>query len=283
MDGSPTGMKYLTVKGARVPAVGFGTWSLRGWRGRRAIDRALALGYRHIDTAQLYENEADVGRALHSSGVDRGEIFLVTKLRRENLRADAVRRSADDSLRQLSTDYVDLLLIHWPNGAVPLAETLEAMSRLREIGKARFIGVCNFDTKLLAEAAEKYGADLLCNQVEYHPFLSQAYVRDAARRLGLIVIAYSPLARGLVERDPTMCAIAAKYGKTPAQIALRWLIEQNNVAAIPKARSAAHAAENMAVFDFALAAEDRAVIDRLGRARKRIQERESDMPEWDPA
>lgn len=276
-------MNYLTAKGARMPAIGFGTWSLRGWRGRRAIDRALALGYRHIDTAQLYENEADVGRALHSSGVDRGEIFLVTKLRRENLQADAVRRSTDDSLRQLGTDYVDLLLIHWPNGAVPLAETLEAMSRLREVGKARFIGVCNFGTKLLVEAVERCGADLLCNQVEYHPFLSQAYVRDAAQRLGMIVVAYSPLARGFVERDPTMCAIAAKYNKTPAQIALRWLIGQDNVAAIPKARSAAHASANLAVFDFTLAAEDRAAIDRLGQARNRIQEREPDMPEWDPA
>ncbi|HYL33489.1 MAG TPA: aldo/keto reductase [Stellaceae bacterium] len=266
-----------------MPAIGFGTWSLRGWRGRRAIDRALGLGYRHIDTAQLYENEGDVGRAMRSSGVDRGEVFLVTKLRRENLGADAVRRSADESLRQLATDYVDLLLIHWPNNAIPLAETLEAMSQLREVGKARFIGVCNFGSKSLAEAVETCHANLLCDQVEYHPFLSQAFVRDAARRLGMIVVAYSPLARGRVEGDPTIRALAAKYGKTPAQIALRWLIEQHNVAAIPKARSAAHAAENLAVFDFTLAAEDRIEIDRLGQVRNRIQERESDMPEWDPA
>lgn len=276
-------MNYLTLRGARVPAIGFGTWPLRGWRGRRAVARALDLGYRHIDTAQVYENEADVGRALRSSGVDRSDIFLITKLSRDNLGADAARRSTEESLRRLGTDYVDLLMIHWPSDKVPVQETLDAMARLRDAGKTRFIGVCNFGTKNLADAIEVHGADLLCNQVEYHPFLSQVRVREAAQRLRVMVVAYSPLARGRVNSDPTMRAIAAKYGKTPAQIALRWLIEQDNVAAIPKAGSAMHAAANLAIFDFTLAAADRAAIDGLGQARIRIQGREPGVPEWDPA
>jgi 2,5-diketo-D-gluconate reductase B len=276
-------MIYAAAKGARVPAIGFGTWSLRGWRGRRAIERALAIGYRHLDTAQIYENERDVGRAWRASGVDRSELFLVTKLRRDNLRSDAVRRSTEESLKRLATDYLDLLLIHWPNDAVPLGETLDAMAHLRDAGRTRFIGVCNFNVDLLTEAVETHRADLLCNQIEYHPFLSQKRMREATRRFGMIVVAYSPLARGRVARDPTICAIAAKYGKTPAQVVLRWLIEQDGVAAIPKAGSAAHATQNLAVFDFALAPDDRAAIDGLGHAALRIQEREPGVPDWDPA
>lgn len=276
-------MNFVTVKGACVPAIGFGTWPLRGWRGRRAIERALALGYRHMDTAQIYDNESDVGRALRASGIARSEVFLATKLHRDNLRADAVRQSTEDSLRRLSTDYVDLLLIHWPNEAVPLGETLEAMTRLRDAGRTRFIGVCNFNIDLLTEAVQMHRADLLCNQIEYHPFLSQTRIREVTRRFGMIVVAYSPIARGRVAQDATICAIADKYGKTPAQVALRWLIEQDGVAAIPKAGSAAHAAQNLAIFDFTLEAVDRAAIDRLGHAGFRIQGREPGMPDWDPA
>ena len=276
-------MNYVTAKGARVPAIGFGTWPLRGWSGRRAIARALELGYRHVDTAQVYGNEADVGSALRGSGVARDEVFLVTKLQRDNLRADAVRRSTEESLRRLVTDYIDLLLIHWPNDAVSLAETLTAMTALRESGKTRFIGVCNFNAALLAEAVETHGADLLCNQVEYHPFLSQRTALAAVQRLGMILVAYSPVARGRVNDDPTIRTIAVKHGKTPAQIALRWLIEQEGVAAIPKAGSAAHAAENLAIFDFALDQDDRLTIGRLSQAGARIQSREPGMPDWDPA
>lgn len=275
-------MNYLEIKGARLPVIGFGTWSLRGWRGRRAIARALALGYRHLDTAQIYDNEEDVGHALRASGVARDEVFLATKLRRENLRGDTVRRSAEASLRRLGTDYIDLLLIHWPSEDVPLAETLAVMAELRAAGKARFIGVCNFNARLLAEAVETHGADLLCNQVEYHPFVSQRTVREAAHRLGLALVAYSPVARGRVDRDPTIRAIASRYGKTPAQIALRWLIEQAGVVAIPKAADRTHAAENLDIFDFTLAAEDRAAIGKLPTADGRIQGREPGMPDWDP-
>ncbi len=276
-------MSYVTAKGARVPAIGFGTWPLRGWRGRCAIERALRLGYRHIDTAQIYGNESDVGRALRASGVHRSDVFLVTKLRRDNLHADAVWRSTEESLRRLATDYLDLLLVHWPNPAVPLGETLEAMDRLREAGRARFIGVCNFNIGLLTEAVQTHHADLLCNQIEYHPFLSQNRVRDATRRFGMIVVAYAPLARGHVLRDPTIGAIAAKHGKTPAQVVLRWLIEQDGVAAIPKAGLAAHAAQNLEIFDFTLDPDDRAAIDRLSQVEVRVQEREPGTPEWDPA
>jgi 2,5-diketo-D-gluconate reductase B len=274
-------MQDLEVKGARMPALGFGTWQLRGRGCYDAVRRALDLGYRHVDTAQLYGNEAEVGEALRDSGIDRDTIFLTTKLAPGNLAAAKARRSTEESLRRLATDHVDLLLIHWPTGEVPLTETLGALAELRRTGKTRHIGVSNFNVKLLDEAVETLGADLLCNQVEYHPFLSQRPVLAALHRYGMILTAYTPLARGRAERDPTITAIAARYGKSPAEIVLRWLLDQKNVAAIPKAASAAHAAANIDIFDFTLAAEDRAAIDALRGATRLVDPGWG--PQWDPA
>lgn len=264
-------MQFVALNGARVPKLGLGTWPLRGWIGRRAIARAIALGYRHIDTAQIYENEADVGRAIRSSRIPREEFFVTTKLAQGNLAAAAVRRTGEESLRRLGMDYVDLLLIHWPSDVVALGETLGAMAELRGEGKARFLGVSNFDSPRLTEAVERHGADLLCNQIEFHPFLSQRSALATARRYRMMVTAYSPVARGRVNEDMTIRKIAAKHHKTPAQIALRWLIEQESVAAIPKAGSGAHAAENLAIFDFTLDAEDRAEIGGLASPQGRLQ------------
>ena len=273
-------MQHIELKGARVPALGLGTWQMSGRSCVEAMRQALELGYRHIDTAQMYGNESEIGRALRDSGVPRGEIFLTTKIAPGNLAAASVRRSTEESLKRLGVEQVDLLLIHWPSGDAPLGETFGAMTKLREQGKARFIGVSNFNVKLLREAVETQGADLLCNQVEYHPFLSQRAVLAALGRYGLMLTAYTPLGRGEVQRNRDLAAIGGKYGKSAAQVALRWLIDQKNVAAIPKAVSGAHAAANIDIFDFALSAEDRAAIDAMRGNRRLVDPGWG--PDWDP-
>ena len=273
-------MRYLAVKGARVPALGFGTWALSGRGAYDATRQALELGYRHIDTAQIYGNEAEIGRALRDSSLPRAEIFLTTKVAPNNLSAAATKRSHDESLKRLALDYVDLLLIHWPNPQIPLGETLKALAEIKAAGKTRFIGVSNFTVELFREAVERHRADLLCNQVEYHPFLPQRAVLAALKRYGMILTAYAPVARGRVFKDKTLAGIGRKYGKTPGQIALRWLIEQDGVVPIPKAARREHAADNIAIFDFALSADDRAAIDRLG-AGERLVEWGGYSPDWD--
>src|SRR6185312_1698996 len=250
-------MKFIEVKGARVPALGFGTWPLSGADGARAVREAIEVGYRHVDTAQLYGNEADVGKGIKDSRAPRGELWITTKL---------------------GLDYLDLLLIHWPSKTVPVAERLDAMTRLRDAGKTRFIGVSNFTTRLIDEATRV--ADIVCNQVEYHPFLAQRAVLGAVKKHGLFLTAYSPVERGQVPNDKTLQAIGKKYGKTATQVALRWLMEQDDVAAIPKAGSRVHMQANIDIFDFVLAAEDRAAIDALG-GNGRIVDIAGWSPEWD--
>lgn len=274
-------MKFIEVKGARVPALGFGTWPLNGADCARAVREAIEVGYRHIDTAQNYGNEAEVGKGIAQSGIARAELWVTTKLSRGNLTAKEVARSTDESLTKLGLDHLDLLLIHWPSRTVPLAETLGAMTKLRDAGKTRFIGVSNFTTKLLDEATQD--ADIICDQVEYHPFLSQRAVLGAVKKHGLFLTAYSPVARGRVPNDKRLQTIGTKYGKTAAQVALRWLIEQDNVAAIPKAGSRAHMQANIDIFDFALAPEDRAAIDALGSGDGRIVDIAGWSPDWDRA
>ena len=273
-------MQYIGVKGVKVPALGFGTWGLSGREAYQATRQALDLGYRHIDTAQIYGNEAEVGRAIRDSGVARAEIFLTTKVAPSNLRATAARRSHEESLNRLGLDQVDLLLIHWPNPQIPLGETLDTLAKLREEGKTRFIGVSNFTVKLLSEAVERHGANLLCNQIEYHPFLAQGAVRAALQRYGMMLTAYAPVARGRVFKDKTLVAIGKKYGKSAGQVALRWLIEQEHVAAVPKAAQRAHAAANIDIFDFALTAEDRATINALAEG-DRLVDWWGYSPDWD--
>jgi 2,5-diketo-D-gluconate reductase B len=275
-------MIFIELKGAKVPALGFGTWPLSGEDGMRAVRTAIELGYRHIDTAQLYGNESEVGRAIAESRLPRAELWLTTKLAPNNLAARDVKKSAEASLNKLGTDYVDLLLIHWPSKTVPMQETLGALAELRAAGKTRFIGVSNFTVKLLAEAVERHSADLLCDQVEYHPFLSQRAVLDAVRKHGMMLTAYSPVARGRVAESEPLAALARKYGKTPAQMALRWLVEQDGVAAVPKAGSRAHAEANLAIFDFALEPRDRAAIDALA-GNGRLVDIGGWAPDWDKA
>jgi len=237
----------LTIRGESVPILGFGTWQLTGRDCREGVRDALELGYRHIDTAQMYENEHEVGRAIASSEVPREDIFLVTKLAPGNESAAAVQRATDQSLAALRTDSVDLLLIHWPSADVGLEETLDAMTALQDTGKTRRIGLSNFTPSLLDRANQI--ADIFALQVEYHPYLDQSKLIDATRANGQLFTAYCPLARGRVLKDDTLRDIGNAHGKSPAQVALRWLIQQD-IAAIPKASSAEHRRANLEVFDF---------------------------------
>lgn len=274
-------MQMIALDGIKVPALGLGTYPLSRSAGQRAIATALEIGYRHIDTAQMYGNEADVGAAVRASGVPREHIFITTKINNANHKAADVRHSTEESLRKLGSDYVDLLLIHWPVSQVPLAETLEAMAKLKAAGKVRLIGVSNFNTQLMAEAVAILGSEVVCNQVEYHVFLAQRAVLAAVRRYDMMLTAYCPVAHGDVARDPTVIAVARHLGRTPTQVALRWLIEQDRVAAIPKASSRAHLEENFAIFDFALSPADRGAIDKIGSAKGRMIEYAGYSPVWD--
>ena len=259
--------EVTTVRGVEIPTVGLGTWRLAGWDCRRAVRTALELGYRHVDTAQAYGNERQVGSALGEAAVDREEVFVTTKLGRDSRGYDAVRRSVEESLAKLGTDYVDLLLIHWPNLTTPLRETLAAMNELVDAGKVRHVGVSNFDLGRLARARELSEHGILTNQIQYNPYWSQTGLLDYCRIHDVALTAYSPLAHGGVLDDPVLEAIGARYDKTAAQVALRWLVQQPNVLTVPKASSREHLAENLAVFDFELTDEEMDRIYRPSKAR----------------
>ena len=274
-------MMEIETKGVRMPALGFGTWNLRGEDCRHMIGEALELGYRHLDTAQAYENEAAVGQGLADSGLARADVWITTKLWMDSLDPQAVPRALAKSLERLRTDYVDLLLIHWPSEEVPHLETLAAMAEQRDAGRIRHLGVSNFTVEQIVEVTAG-GLDPLTNQVEYHPFLSQDDLRAALDERDMILTAYAPLARGRVAADPTIAGIAQAHGKTPEQVTLRWLLQQRNVAAIPKAGSRKHAAANIAIFDFALDEAEMSAITALGRSRQRLID-PSWAPVWDAA
>jgi 2,5-diketo-D-gluconate reductase B len=256
-------MLFIDMQGAKMPALGLGTWQLSGAACEKSVRLALDLGYRHIDTAEMYGNEAEIGRAVAASGVERSSLFITTKIWTNHLRAKDVGPTAETSLRKLRTDYVDLLLIHWPNTTVPLAETLGAMMKLKEAGKARAIGVSNFSVEQMNEALTRHKAPIACNQVEYHLLLDQRPILDYASGHGMAVVAYCPLARGQLTGNSTLAKIGAKHGKTAAQVALRWLVQQPGVAAIPKATREPNLRANLEIFDITLDAADMAELSRL--------------------
>lgn len=243
--------------------MGLGTYRLSGEECTRAVERALALGYRHIDTAQMYRNEDEVGRGLENSGVDREEVFLVTKVWPSDFSHDDVVRKTRESLRQLRTDHVNLLLMHWPSQDVPLEETLGAMTELKEEGRVKHIGVSNFPPQMVEKAARH--TEVFCNQVEYHPYKAQDDLLEQAKEIDYLLTAYQPIARGEILDDETLREIGEAHGKTPAQVALRWLIQQEKVAAIPKATSEEHLRSNLDVFDFDLSNEEMGRIFGLRR------------------
>ena len=256
-------MHYQTIKGEKVPSLGLGTYRLTGDACEAAVERALGMGYRHVDTAQMYGNEAEVGRGLDDSGVERGEVFLTTKVWPSDFVHDRVISKTHESLKRLRTDYVDLLLMHWPPDGVPLGETLGAMRELQDEGSALHIGVSNFSPTLLEEATEH--AEIFCNQVQYHPYRSQDALLEQAQELDYLLTAYTPLSRGGVQEDATLQEIGGAHGKSATQVALRWLLQQDKVSAIPKATGEAHLAENLEVFDFGLSEEEMDRIFSLGR------------------
>jgi len=267
----------VEAAGARIPKLGMGTWQLTGRACADRVADALQRGVRHVDTARMYGNEEDVGHGLARSGVDRDEVFVTTKLWVDELSRDAVPAACDDSLKRLGLDAVDLLLIHWPSREVELEETLDAMLSLRERGRVRHVGVSNFTPTLLERAAAH--APVVCNQVEYHPFLSQDAVLEAARRRDMAVVAYSPLARGRVLDEPLLREIGDAHGKSPAQVVLRWLLQQEGVVAIPKAARSEHLEANLAIFDFQLSHDEMQRIRDLDRDERLIDPEVA--PRWE--
>jgi diketogulonate reductase-like aldo/keto reductase len=256
-------MEHQTIKGEKVPSLGLGTYRLTGEACVRAVGSALSMGYGHVDTAQMYGNEAEVGRGIEDSGVKRGEIFLTTKVWPSDFAHDRVKGKTRESLKKLRTDYVDLLLMHWPGDGVPLGETLGAMRELQDEGGVLHVGVSNFSPSLVEEAARH--AEIFCNQVKYHPYKSQDALLDQAQKMDHLLTAYTPLSRGGVQDDATLKEIGEAHGKTATQVALRWLVQQEKVAAIPKATGEEHLKENLDVFDFELSEEEMYRVSSLGR------------------
>jgi 2,5-diketo-D-gluconate reductase B len=256
-------LEHLDIRGSRVPALGFGTYELLGADCLEGVAHALQLGYRHIDTARMYDNEAEVGQAIADSGIERDEIFLTTKIWRSEARPADVQRATEDSLRTLQVDHLDLLLLHWPVDDVPLADTLGAMSALIDEGKTRHIGVSNFPPTLIEQATEL--APIFANQVEYHPYLAQTRLLQAAEAHDHMVAAYAPIARGQVIDDPVLTAIGEGYGKSAVQVTLRWFMQQRRVAAIPRSASAKNRQANIDIFDFSLTDAEMAQIHGLAR------------------
>jgi 2,5-diketo-D-gluconate reductase B len=273
-------MIHVEALGARIPAIGLGTWQLDGSVARRMVGYALDVGYRHIDTAQMYGNETEVGAAIASSGVPRDDIWLTTKIWPDNFRDGALQRAAETSVRRLRT-VPDLLLLHWPNPSVPLAETIRALNDAKRRGLARHIGISNFTLALIQEALARSEEPLIADQVEYHPYLSQDAVREELHANGMALIAYSPLAKGRVFRDRTLARVGARHGKNPGQATLRWLIQQNGVAAIPRSSREANAKANFEIFDFALSEAEMAEISALARPDGRQINPAGMAPRWD--
>src|SRR5262245_2641650 len=263
------GRQVVEAHGARIPLIGLGTWELRGRTCARMVEQALRLGYRHVDTAELYDNEREVGEGLRASGVERDEVFITTKVWPSHFASGELERAAKESLRRLQLEEVDLLLLHWPNPRVPLRETLGALCKVKRMGLARHIGVSNFTVALVDEAVALADEPLICNQIEMHPFIDPSKVIDACRRHGMAIVAYSPVARGGVARDKVLGRVAAAHGKSAAQVSLRFLVQQG-IAVIPRTSRPQRLSENLAIFDFELTATEMAEIARLAHRGGRI-------------
>ncbi|UQS13926.1 aldo/keto reductase [Pseudomonas sp. HS6] len=273
-------MQHIVNKhGLNLPKLGLGTWPMLGDECTRAVEQALELGYRHIDTAAAYNNEDAVGRALMNTPTPREQIHVTTKVWWDQLQPDAMRHSLDRSLKALRSEYVDLFMIHWPTTDWDLPRTLDTLASFKEQGLARHIGVANFPLQLLRKVVDDFGIPLSAIQVEYHVLLGQNALLDYARQHDLALTAYTPLARNKVSHIREIQQIAARHGVLPAQVALKWLLDQSNVAAIPKASSKANQLANLKALEVNLDDEDRALIASLSKRERQVSP--DFAPVWD--
>lgn len=275
-------MQVVSAHGATIPVLGFGTWNLSDAECVRAVADAIKIGYRHIDTAAGYRNEDKVGEGIRAGGIARKDLFVTTKVAPEDLEDKAFKASVERSLKQIGVDQLDLLLIHWPSQVYSVAEIIGTLNAVKRAGWTRHIGVSNFPTKLLAEAWAATKEPLVTNQCEYHPYLNQDKLLAACREKGMIFTAYSPLGREIVLENPVINDIAKRKNKAPAQVVLRWAVQQDRVITIPKSRKDSHIRANFDIFDFALSDEEMAAISGLSRMHKhRVADPGSGGPVWD--
>jgi 2,5-diketo-D-gluconate reductase B len=272
-------MPTVEANGARIPVIGLGTWDLRGRTCARMVELALRLGYRHVDTAEMYDNEREVGEGLRASGIARGEVFITTKVWQDHLAPREFERATRDSLAKLRLSEVDLLLIHWPNPRIPLADTIGALCRMKRDGLTRHIGISNFTVELVAQAVRLATEPLVTNQIEWHPYIDQSKVVDACDRHGLSVTAYSPIARGRAVDDDALRAIGLRHRKSAGQVCLRFLVQMGAIV-IPRTSKRERLAENKAIFDFELTPAEVEDIRKLANPRGRIVNW-SGSPNWD--
>jgi len=272
-------MEYLETQGIRLPRLGLGTFRMQGDACRAAVESGLGLGYRHIDTAEMYGNEDPIGVAIAASGVARKDLHVTTKVWNENLAPDAIRRSFDASLKKLRLDQVDLYLVHWPSKKMNLPSMFETLMKLKEEGRTRAIGVANFNIALLKTAVEEIKAPIACNQIEYHVMLDQTPVRRYLAAKSIPLVAYCPLAQGRAATDPTLMAIGRKHGASAAQVALKWLLDQEGVAAIPKASRAESQQANLDAQNIGLDDEDLKAIAALPKTQRFVNP--GFAPKWD--
>jgi 2,5-diketo-D-gluconate reductase B len=272
-------MDSLQTQGIDLPQLGLGTWRMQGDTCRAAVESALALGYRHIDTAEMYGNEEAVGDAIAASGIARRALHVTTKVWHEHLAPDAVRAALDTSLARLKLDHVDLYLVHWPSPSMDLPALFDTLARLQAEGRTRAIGVCNFTLPLLRAVVEDIGAPIACNQIEYHVLLDQTPVRSYLALRSIPVVAYSPLAHGTLVQHAGLQAIARKHGASPAQVALKWLLDQPRVAAIPKAERPESQQANLDSLKLTLDDDDRRAIAALPKDQRLVNP--AFAPAWD--
>ena len=272
-------MEHLHPQGISLPRLGLGTYRMQGDICRAAVESALALGYRHIDTAEMYGNEDAIGAAIAAAGVARKDLHVTTKVWNENLAPDAIRKAFDTSLKKLRLDHVDLYLVHWPARNMNLPAMFDALLRLKDEGRTRAIGVANFNIALLKTVVEEIKAPIACNQVEYHVMLDQTPLRKYLAAKGIPLVAYCPLAQGKVSSDPTLAAIGRKHGASAAQVALKWLLDQDGVAAIPKASRAESQRANLDALHVGLDDEDRQAIAALPKDKRLVNP--GFAPAWD--
>ena len=262
-------MQTITANGAKIPVLGLGTWQLNGATGSRITEQALRLGYRHLDCALIYGNEREVGEGLHASGVKRNDIFITTKVPHTELAPPALERAVKQSLANLRVTEVDLLLIHWPNPQIPLAETMGAMCKMKQEGYTRHIGISNFTVALIEQAVKLSSEPIVTNQIEWHPYLDEDKVQAACRKHGIAVTAYCPIARGRAVGDEVLTRVGKRHGKTAGQVSLRWLIQKGAIV-IPRTSKVERLSENMTIFDFELSAADMAEVDALAKPAGRV-------------